>query len=54
MAVAGETDACDNLSLLGPVGQLSLLVITCVTNQSCYLDSKVTRADCDQLSLLQL
>ena len=54
MAVAGETDACDNLSLLGPVGQLSLLVITYVTKQSCYLDSKVTGDDCDQLSLLQL
>ena len=42
------------LSLLGPSRQLSLLVITYVTKQSCYLDSKVTGDDCDQLSLLQL
>ena len=29
MAAAGETDARDDLSLVGPLGQLSLLVITC-------------------------
>ena len=30
MTAAGETDACDNLSLVGPLGQLSLLDITYV------------------------
>ena len=41
MTAAGETDACDNLSLVGPLGQLSLLDIT-------YMWSS-----CDQLSSLQ-